>query len=164
MIRTIPILTGWLTSAGTSPFYSAELPRNMESAIVVVTAEAITGSPSAATISPEIQLWHSHVGGNQEEVILGGTGLSPVDSWLTLNATDNPSLLPDGAFAASIDVAAATTSAPTIKVKRVLGGFPWRLKIGWSLTGGTNPAIRLSAVAYVKELPPVGFDRVESGA
>ncbi len=164
MIRLVPLLSGYSTANMTSPFLSPELPRNLRDALVVVTVEALTGAPSTATVSPRFQVWHSHVGGHQDEVILGGSGASPVDTWFDIAAVTNPSLLPDGDWPVGLDVSGAVLATPVATFRRIDGGFPWRLRIAWALTGGSSPAMSLSAIAYCRELPPSGFDRVESGA
>lgn len=165
MIRAMPILSSYSTASLTNPWKDCtEQGRNIDSALVVVTVESISGSPSTATLSPKFQVWHSHVGGNQEEVILGGSGTSPYDSWFDVGVTDNPNLLPDGDWPAAKDVKAATLTVPISMYKTIRGGFPWRLTLSWAFTGGTSPSMKISAMAYYKELPPPGFDRVESGA
>lgn len=164
-VRTIPLMNGVFTNTLTSPWVSPELPRGMYDAVVAVVAEQTLGAPTTATISPEIQLWHGTVGGNWFENAGGsGVGLYPANSWQTLAAAQNPSLLPDGDFPATTDVKAATTSAPVYLTKRVSGGFPWRVRLAWALTGGAGPKIQLSVNLYVREASPGGFDRVESGA
>lgn len=163
--RTIPLLSYFSIGTISSPWLGPEMPRSAYDALVVVTCEAVTGSPGAATVTPKFQLWHSVIGGNQEEVVNGGSGVDPTNSWFDLGATANPSLLPDGDWAATADVSAATTSAPVIVgAKTIRGGFPWRLKLAWALTGGTSPTMRLSAIAYLREGFVGGFDRVESSA
>ncbi len=164
MIRTLVLLSGYSTASMSSPFVTPELPRNIEDALVVISVESITGSPTAATITPTFEVWHSHVGTNQDEVVLGGSGLSPVDSWYTINSALNPSMMPDGAWPTALDVSGATTSTPVGTFRRIGGGFPWRLKIAWSLSGGSTPSMKLSAMAYLREIQPAGFDRVESGS
>lgn len=164
MIRAIPLLNNFATSSMTSPFVSPELPRNLTDAVVVITVESISGAPTAATITPQFQLWHSVIGGNQEEVFLGGSGVNPDVSWLALTAAQNPSLLPDNDWPVGLDVSAATTGAPVMVARRISGGFPWRLSLAWALTGGTSPAMKISAIAYCREIPTPGFDRVESGS
>lgn len=164
MIRNVPILSSYSTSSMTSPYLSPEMPRNLDSALVIVTVESVSGSPSTATITPKFQVWHSHVGGNQEEIILGGTGTSPVDSWFDIGVTANPYLMPDGDWAATTDVKAAVVATPISVFKTIRGGFPWRLSIAWAFTGGTSPSMKISAMAYCNERPISGFDRVESGA
>lgn len=163
MIRNVPILSGYSTANMTSPFISPEMPRNLDSALVIVTVEEISGSPSTATISPKFQVWHSHVGGNQEEVILGGTGTSPEDSWFDITVTGNPYVLPDGDWPATVNVAPATLTVPVSVFRTLRGGFPWRLRLSWAFTGGTTPSMRISAMAYCAERLGPGFDRVESG-
>lgn len=163
-VRTIPLINGVWTNTLTSPWVSPELPRGMEDAIVAIVAEQTLGAPATATFTPTIQLWHGTVGGNWvENGGGGGTGLYPANSWQTLNATSNPSLLPDGDFG-TVDVAPATIAVPIYVTKRVSGGFPWRVKLDWALTGGTNPKVQFSMQLYIREAPAVGFDRVESGA
>ncbi len=164
MIRTIPLLSGYSTSNMTSPFVTPEMPRNIEDALVMVTVESVTGSPTTATITPSFEVWHSHVGGNQEEVILGGSGTSPLDSWFTIQSAQNPSMLPDGAWPTALDVSTAVVATPISTFRRIGGGFPWRLKIAWNLAGGSTPTLTISAIAYVRELPAPGFDRMESGS
>lgn len=164
MIRNVPILSGFSTSSMTSPYVSPEMPRNLDSALVIVTVESISGSPSTATITPKFQVWHSHVGGNQEEVVLGGAGTSPVDSWFDITNANNPYLLPDGDWAAATNVAAAVLATPISVFKSLRGGFPWRLSLAWAFTGGTSPSMKISAMAYCAERHGHGFDRVESGS
>jgi hypothetical protein len=163
-IRAIPLLSGYSTSNMTSPYVGPEMPRNLQSALVIVTVESISGGPATATITPKLQVWHSHVGTNQEEVILGGTGSSPLDTWFDITAAGNPSLLPDGNFPTALDVSAAVLAVPISTFKTISGGFPWRLNLAWALTGGTTPSMKISAMAYCSELPSPGFDRVESGS
>ena len=164
MIRTVPILSSESTANMTSPYQSPEMGRNLIDAVVIVTVESISGGPSVATVSPTFQIWHSVIGGNQEEVIDGGSGTSPVNSWATLAAAANPSLMPDGDWPVSINVAGATLTSPVMTTLRIDGGFPWRLNLAWALTGGTSPSMLLSAIAYLRELPAPGFDRLESGS
>lgn len=165
-IRTIPLLSGAITGTNptTSPWVGPEMPRNLTDALVVVTVGGLTGAPTAATITPKFQLWHSVIGGNQEEVILGGTGVSPANSWFDLSAAQNPSLLPDGDWPSALSVVAATVSAPIAVARTIRGGFPWRLQLAWALTGGTSPTAELNVIAYCRELPHGGFDRVESSS
>lgn len=163
MIRAIPILSSYSSSSMTSPYISPEMPRNLDSALVIVTVESISGSPSTATITPKFQVWHSHVGGNQEEVILGGAGTSPLDSWFDIGVTANPYLMPDGDWAATTDVKAAVLATPISVFKTLRGGFPWRLSLAWAFTGGSSPSMKISAMAYCMERPSPSFDRVESG-
>jgi hypothetical protein len=158
-------LNAYSTANMTSPFLSPEMPRAIQDALVVVTVESVSGSPTTVTISPMFQYWHSIIGGNQEEVIDGGSGISPTISWFTVAAVSNPSLLPDGDWPVAQDVSAAeTANTPVSFARRIDGGFPWRLNVAWAFTGGTSPAMILSAIAYCREGPPGGFDRVESGA
>jgi hypothetical protein len=163
MIRAIPILSSYASSSMTSPFISPEMPRNLDSAVVIVSVESISGSPSTATITPKFQIWHSHVGGNQEEVILGGAGTSPLDSWFDITVAANPYLLPDGDWAATTNVAAAVLATPISVFKTIRGGFPWRLNLAWAFTGGSSPSMKISAMAYCMERPLPGFERDESG-
>lgn len=164
MIRSVPLLSGYTTASMTSPFVSPEMPRNLQDALVIVTVESISGSPTTATITPSFEVWHSHVGTNQEAVVLGGSGASPVDSWFTINSTSNPSMLPDGSWPVGLDVSAAVLATPISTFRRIDGGFPWRLRIAWAFTGGSTPSMKISAMAYCRELPAPGFDRVESGS
>lgn len=163
-IRPVPILSGYLTSNMTSPYVSPEMPRDLVDATVIVTVEQVNGSPTTATISPKFQIWHSHVGGHQDEVILGGAGASPYDTWFDITAAANPNTLPDGDWPSSFDVSTATLAAPKSVFRTIRGGFPWRLVIPWALAGGTTPSLRISAMAYCRERFIGGFDRVESSA
>jgi hypothetical protein len=161
MIRAVPILSGYSSSNMTSPYQSPEMPRNLDSALVIVTVESISGSPSTATITPKFQVWHSHVGGNQEEVILGGAGTSPLDSWFDIAVAANPYMLPDGDWASATDVKAAVLATPISVFKTLRGGFPWRLSLAWAFTGGTSPSMKISAMAYCMERPGPSSSRVE---
>lgn len=164
-VRTIPLWNGLWTTGLTSPLLSPEMPRGMHDAVVAIAVEQVQGAPTTATITPTIQLWHPTVGGNWVENGGGsGAGLYPRFSWQTLSAAENPSLLPDGDFPATLNVSAATTSTPVYITRRVDGGFPWRLSLAWTLTGGTSPKIGLSVNVFIRESPAAGFDRVESGA
>lgn len=163
-IRTIPLVNGAWTNGLTSPWVSPELPRGMHDAVIAIVAEQTIGAPSAATLTPSIQLLHATVGGNWvENGGGGGDGLYPANAWQTLDAATNPSLLPDGNWAA-MAVQAATTSAPVYAARRIGGGFPWRLRLDWAFTGGSNPKTQFSVNLYIREFAAGGFDRVESGA
>jgi hypothetical protein len=167
-VRTIALLNAQSTTATptfTSPWQSPEMPRDFLDATVVVSVENCTGSPSLAIISPVFQVWHSIVGGNPEEVVdPPGGGTSPVNSWYNLVGNNNPSMLPDGDWPQTWDVSGAVITAPVGLVNTIRGGFPWRLQISWTLTGGTTPALSISAIAYVRERFVGGFDRIESKA
>lgn len=165
-IRAIPLLSGYLSTSMTSPFVGPEMPRELVDSTVIVTVEQVQGSPTTATISPKFQIWHSHVGQNQEEVILGQVsgGASPYDTWFDISATSNPNMLPDGDWPTSFDVSAATAAVPKSTFRTIRGGFPWRLVIPWTVSGGSAPSIRISAMAYCRERFVGGFDRVESSS
>jgi len=156
-IRSNVHLINYNTTLMTSPFITSEQSRDYLDAVVVITAESIVGAPTTVTITPKFQLWHSVVGGNQEEVNTGGSGVDPTNSWVDLSAASNPSLLPDGDWPTSFDVSTAATATPVILARRISGGFPWRLKISWAFTGGTAPGIRLSAMTYGRERFVGGF-------
>lgn len=161
-IRAISLLNNFSTASMASPWLSPEMPREMQNAVVLVMAEQTSGAPATATISPTFQAWCSICGSNQEEVSAAGGGTDPTISWFTLAAAANPSLLPDGDWPATTDVSAAVFATPVGVLKRIDGGFPWRLRIAWALTGGTTPAIKLTAIAYVRERFVGGFDRREN--
>lgn len=163
MIRHVPLLSGFTTASMTSPYVSPEMPRNIEDALVIVTVESITGTPTGMTVTPTFEVWHSHVGTQQDEVVISGTGLSPVDSWFPIAAATNPSMMPDGDWPVGLDVVGAIT-VPVATFRRIGGGFPWRLRLAWAFTAGTTPAARISAMAYCREILPAGFDRVESSS
>lgn len=162
-VRAIPLLNAFSTASMTAPFLTAEMPREMLDATVVVTVESISGAPTTATISPKLQLWHSVVGGNQEEVFSGASGTDPTNSWFDIKAANNPSMVPDGDFPTTFDVAAATIAMPLSTFRTVRGGFPWRLSLSWAFTGGTTPSMKISAMAFVRERFVGGFDRIDSG-
>lgn len=152
--RTLPILNACTTTTiGTSPYVGPQMPRSVYDALVVVTVEAVSGAPSAATITPSFEVWHSVVGSNFFETFEStNAGLSPVTSWFAVSNANNPSLLPDGDWPAALDVHSATVSAPVSTFKSfVPRGAPWRLKIAWAFTGGTTPALTISAIAYLRE-------------
>lgn len=162
-VRALPLLSNYSTANLSAPWVSPELPREMADALVVVTAEALSGGPATATVSPTFQVWHSILGGNQEEVYSGAAGVDPTNSWYDIAAASNPSMLPDGDWPAALDVSGATLTTPVGVFRTIRGGFPWRVKLNWALTGGTSPTIKLSVIAYVRERFVGGFDRVESG-
>jgi hypothetical protein len=162
-IRALPLLAAYTTASMTAPFLGPEMPREMTDALVMVTVESISGGPATATITPHFQVWHSILGGNQEEVFSGGAGTDPTNSWFNIVAANNPSMLPDGDWASATDVSAAVLATPVAVFKTIRGGFPWRLRLDWALTGGASPAMKISAIAYIRERFVGGFDRVESG-
>lgn len=162
--RALPQLIYQSTSSLTSPFVTSEQARDVDYAIAVITIESISGAPSTATISPKFQLWHSIVGGNQEEVNSGGSGMDPANSWMTLAASSNPFLLPDGDWPTSLDISTATLTAPVQVARTIRGGAPWRLSVPFVFTGGTSPSARMSVIIYNRERFVGGFDRVDSGA
>lgn len=150
-------------AAGTSPWVSPELPRNMLDAFVIVTVESVSGAPTTATITPKFQAWHSVIGGNVEEVVGGGAGVVPDISWFDIATATNPSLLPDGDWPSAFDVHTATATTPVSTMRSVVGrGYPWRLKVAWAFTGGTTPQMKISAIAYVRHGDESGYDPVES--
>jgi hypothetical protein len=156
-------LINYSTLNMTSPFLTSEQSRDYLDVVTVITVEKINGSPATATLSPTFQLWHAVVGGNQDEVNTGGTGVDPANSWLTLSAASNPSLLPDGDWPVNLDVSGAAVATPIILARRILGGFPWRLKLDWAFTGGSSPSMQISAMSYCRERFAGGFDRAQSG-
>lgn len=162
-VRALPLLNSFSTSSMTAPFLTAEMPREILDATVVVTVESISGTPTTATISPKLQLWHSVIGGNQEEVYSGASGTDPTNSWFDIKYANNPSMLPDGDFPTALDVSAATLAVPVSTFRTVRGGFPWRLSLSWAFTGGTTPSMKISAMAFVRERFVGGFDRIDSG-
>lgn len=162
-IRAISLLNNYASTNMTAPFLTPEMPRSMHDALVVIMIENITGGPSAATISPSFQVWNSICGGNQEEVINGGSGVDPTISWFNIAAASNPSMLPDGDWPSLFDVSGATGTTPVAVFKRIDGGFPWRLSLNWALTGGTSPSMKITAIAYVREHVASGSDRTDSG-
>jgi hypothetical protein len=162
-IRTLPLLSSFSTANLSAPFLSPEMPRDLLDATVVVSVESISGAPSAATLTPKFQIWHSVIGGNQDEVYTGASGTDPTNSWYDIGSAANPGMLPDGDWAAALDVSAAALASPVAMFKTIRGGFPWRLKLNWSLTGGTAPAMKISAIAYCRERFVGGFDRNDSG-
>ena len=157
-VRTVPLLNSALVSIlGSSPWKSPEMPRAMKDALVVVTVEAVTGTPATATITPTFEAWHSTVGGNYYENFEStGSGASPVNTWYAITVANNPSLLPDGDWGSAIDVSSAVVGTPLGYFRRIDGGFPWRLSLAWALTGGTSPTMKVSAIAYIREGESLG--------
>jgi hypothetical protein len=154
LTRTVPLLNACTTGTiGSSPFVSPQMPRSIYDALVIVTVENCSGAPSTATITPSFEVWHSVVGGNYFEVYeTSGSGLSPASSWFAVSNANNPSMLPDGDWPATTDVHSATVSAPVSVFKSfVPRGAPWRLKVAWAFSGGTSPALTISAQAYLRE-------------
>jgi hypothetical protein len=146
-MRTLPLLNRKSTAAlAPSPYTTVELPRWLDRAVVAVTVETVTGSPTAMAITPSFQMWHSVAGGGEFERLVGTSFTPP---WFDLSADTNPWLLPDG------DWAPFTTVTPgpggLSQAKTIRGGFPWRLKLHWTFTGGTGPGAYISAIAYVME-------------
>lgn len=146
-IRTLPLLNRKSTAAlAPSPYVAVEMPRWFARSFVVVTIEAVTGSPTAMSITPSFEAWHSVAGDSEFERTIGSTFTPP---WFDINAASNPSVFPDGDFAAFTNVAPPANGNSAMKT--ILGGFPWRLKLAWTFTGGSAPAAQISAMAYCSE-------------
>jgi hypothetical protein len=145
--RTLPLLNRKSTAAlAPSPYATVELPRWLAWAVVAVTVEGVTGNPTAMTITPRFEMWHSVAGAGEFERLVGTSFTPP---WFVITAASNPFLLPDGDWQSFTNVnppASGLSQARTIR-----GGFPWRLRLDWSFTGGSGPAAYLSAIAYVME-------------
>lgn len=161
-VRHNALLNSYTFSGAGTFDQNQEMPRNLIDSLTVITVESISGAPTTATISPKFWLWHSMVGGNQEEANTGGAGLSPDKSWLRIVTAQNPSLLPDGDWPTALDVSAASLTAPVMVARSLKGGFPWKLSVDVAFTGGAAPSLRLSVMTYFNERPGMGFDRVES--
>lgn len=158
--RTLPLLNRKSTHAlAPSPYTTVELPRWLAWAVVAVTVEDVEGSPTTMSITPRFEMWHSVAGAGEYERIVGTTFTPP---YFALSAATNPFLLPDGDWQPFTNVnppASGLSQAKTIR-----GGFPWRLRLDWSFTGGNSPAALISAIVYAMEAtepsgwkPPPGF-------
>lgn len=147
MVRTHPLLNRKSTATlGPSPYATVEIPRWLDRAIVIVTIEAVTGSPSAMTITPKFELWHSVAGGGEFERLVG-TSMEP--PWFVITSSTNPWLLPDGDWTPFTNVSLGASGAS--QAKTIRGGAPWRLRLDWNFVGGSSPAALISAIAYCME-------------
>jgi hypothetical protein len=145
--RTLPLLNRKSTHAlGASPYTTVELPRWLAWAVVAVTIEDVEGSPTAMSITPRFEMWHSVTGGGEFERMVGTSFTPP---YFPITAASNPFLLPDGDWKpfTTVDPPASGLS----QAKTIRGGFPWRLRLDWSFTSGTSPAAAISAIVYAME-------------
>lgn len=151
MIRTISLLNRKSTaSLGASPYTTIELPRQIKSLRLALAIEAVTGAPSAMTITPSFEFLMPSGGGGQFESQVNAQSGFP--AWYPLPAAANPYALPDGDFTPFTTVALGAVGEAQLKMVR--GGAPVRLKLAWSFTGGTSPAALVTATAFLEEPEP----------
>jgi hypothetical protein len=144
--RTLPLLNGKSTNALGSTYTTCELPRWLDRAIVAITIESVLGAPSAMSITPKFEMWHSVAFGGEFERLVGTSAPPP---WFGITASTNKWLLPDGDWVPFTNVSPGASGIS--QAKTIRGGFPWRVRIDSSFTGGTSPSAKISMIAYVLE-------------
>lgn len=145
-IRTLPLFSRKSVWALGDGYTSIEIPRWFSTCRVMFTLESVSGAPSAMSITPSFQAWHSIAGDSEYERIVGSSFTPP---WFDINAASNPSVFPDGDFTPITNVAPGASGVS--QMKTIMGGFPWRLKLKFTMTGGTSPIAQVSAMVFAAE-------------